>query len=106
MPTMLIMVMIAFALVLSGCESVEEKAERVRLENLYALDNAKVVENYYLAGSKGTGYRKEYQDIQRECAKEELTKKGKWCEKFLAIQKIAEEREKEDIRKALQKPVF
>ena len=33
-------------LALCGCESADEKAERLRLENLYALDDLKVAQAY------------------------------------------------------------
>ena len=61
-------------LALCGCESADEKAERLRLENLYALDDLKVAQAYKKADFAGAAYAKEYLEIKRECAKEQMVR--------------------------------
>ena len=100
------LIILTLVLALCGCESANEKAERVRLEQLYALDNMKVAQAWEKAGYGGSAYAKEYLAIQRECAKEELTQKGKWCEKFSQIQVIDRKLVSESFRKGMQVPKF
>lgn len=100
------LVVCALVLGLCGCESSAEKAERVRLENLFALDNAKVAQSWEKASYGGTAYAKEYLEIRHECAQEELKQKGKWCEKFSQIQAIHRGLVSESFRKGMQRPNF
>ena len=84
-PLLLILVSL---LSLVGCESSEEKAERQRLERLYSLDNKMVAQNFLAGITKGASYQVEYNELKRECAKESLLQKGKWCAKFEDVNKI------------------
>lgn len=93
-------------LALVGCESSEERTERLRLERLYALDNIKVAQTYLKADYGGAAYAKEYLEIQRECAKEELKVKGKWCEKYSQIQGIYRGLVSDSLRNGLRTPKF
>jgi hypothetical protein len=97
---------LVLALALSGCKSSDVKAERMRMEQLYALDNTKVAQAWEKAGYGGSAYAKEYLEIQRECAKEELKQKGKWCEKFSKVQLIHRGLVSESFRKGMQVPKF
>lgn len=72
--------LIAASLILVGCESAEEKAERVRLEKLYAMSNKGIAEafatdNYHSA--------KPWRDVKEQCDLEKIAqKRDKWCEKL------------------------
>jgi thioredoxin-related protein len=84
------LLLIVSVVAVCGCESSEEKAERIRLEKLYALNDENVARAYMkgVFGAAGSAYTKEYKDIKRECAKEEIVqgnKEGKWCKKFGSI---------------------
>jgi hypothetical protein len=75
-----------------GCESSEERAERIRLEKLYALNNEGVAKAYAL--HEEAVYTKDRNDIKRECVKEEIAqgnKEGKWCKKFGIIAELERE---------------
>ncbi len=93
-------------LALGGCESADEKAERLRLENLYALDDLKVAQAYKKADFAGAAYAKEYLEIKRECAKEEMKTKGKWCEKYSKLEKLYNQLQSESLRSMPQAPKF
>ena len=96
----------SLVLALCGCESADEKAERLRLENLYALDDLKVAQAYKKADFAGAAYAKEYLEIKRECAKEEMKTKGKWCEKYSKIEKLYNQLQSESLRSMPQAPKF
>lgn len=63
---------------LSGCESAEEKAARVKLEKLYAMDNTEI------ASAFDRGVQVEpFNEVRKLCENEKMEKKpGKWCEKW------------------------
>ena len=78
----IILALAAASFMVAGCESSEEKAERVRLEELYALDNHQVAETFYKDTST-----KSWPSIHNECTKEHDNNisDGKWCAKFKLI---------------------
>ncbi len=91
---------------LYGCESSDEKAERIRLEQLYALDNLHVAQAYLKADTGGAAYSKDYLAIRSECTKEERSLKGRWCAKFSEIEKIYRGLSSDSLKKGLQRPNF
>ena len=51
-------------------------------------------------------HAKEYLEIKRECAKEEMKTKGKWCEKYSKIEKLYNQLQSESLRSMPQAPKF
>jgi len=79
-----IILALAAVFVFSGCESDQEKAERLRLEELYSLDNTEIAKSF----KTGVFYNgKSYRDIDAECTKEKQKKitNGKWCAKIKIV---------------------
>lgn len=71
----------ASAFFLSGCESAEEKAARLKLEKLYAMDNTEIASAF----SRGVQLEP-FNDIRKLCENEKIEKKpGKWCEKWEGV---------------------
>ena len=69
------------AFFLTGCESAEEKAARVKLEKLYALDNTEIASAF----SRGVQVEP-FNEIRKLCENEKMEKKpGKWCEKWEGV---------------------
>ena len=61
---------------------------------------------YKKADFAGAAYAKEYLEIKRECAKEEMKTKGKWCEKYSKIEKLYNQLQSESLRSMPQAPKF
>jgi len=77
----IILALAAASFMVAGCESSEEKAERLRLEELYSLDNIEVAKAFNRYNTKP------YNDISEECENEKLHKidNEKWCAKLKII---------------------
>ena len=68
--------------VLSACESREEKAERNRLEKLYAMDSQEIANAF----DRGT-LVEPFNSVRKECEKERIDKNsGKWCAKWSEVE--------------------
>lgn len=67
---------------LAACESGEEKAERIRLEKIYAMDSKEIAEAF------DRGFLTEpYNSVNKECERERVNKSpGKWCKKFAEVE--------------------
>ncbi len=66
---------------ISGCESAEDQAERIRLEKLYAMDSREI------ASALSRSYAEPYKEVRKECQKERIEKNpGKWCGKWKEVE--------------------
>ena len=85
----LVLPAILLAVVLSGCESSEERAKRLHLEILYEMDDTLIAENQAKAAIQHMGekYTTEFDVIRDQCQKD-ASRKGRWCQKFDRITKI------------------
>lgn len=67
---------------ISACESGEEKAERLRLEKIYAMDSKEIADAF----DRGI-LLDPYNSVNKECERERINKTpGKWCEKWAEVE--------------------
>jgi hypothetical protein len=74
------MAMLLFSL--AACESGEEKAERIRLEKIYAMDSKEIADAF----DRGS-LVEPYNSVNEECERERINKSlGKWCGKWAEVE--------------------
>lgn len=79
--TIFAMILVAISLIsITGCESQEEKNQRLRLEKIYSMDSTEI------ANAFSRSYSEPYNAVRIECEKEKIEKNpGRWCKKWTEV---------------------